>query len=283
MAELVARAVPYWAPDETHINWSTARYAVGQRQSPQDWSDLKALQHHPDPVHRRFLADVVWSRNSMTWWNQRQDTAQDAEFLAAWALDEPDGMVLARVLEVYADGEHPNQEAIGLRYADHPDPRVRSQVPSLISREVPPTEAAATTLLALSRDSDPEVRRSTAADLAAHLTPAFRDALLALTRDCDFDVRARAAIALGASDERTAAITGALVALLDEEHQLLRLEIVYALARRDDPRTEQAYKRVGELPPGFGEIGPHQEDHRILAHWDYQRRNSPTESDSPAS
>ncbi|MEU3921469.1 HEAT repeat domain-containing protein [Streptomyces sp. NPDC029004] len=283
VTELVARAVPYWTPDESHINWSTARYVLGQRQSPQDWSDLKALQHHPDPVHRRFLADVVWSRNSTTWWNQRQDTAQDAEFLAAWALDEPDGMVLARVLEVYAEEDHPDQEVIGLRYADHPDPRVRSQIPNLIPREAPPTKAAATTLLALSRDPDPDVRRSTARDLAAHLTPAFREALLTLIRDSDFNVRAQAVISLGNSDDRTAAVTDALVSLLDEEHQLLRLEIVYALARRDDPRTEQAWKRVGELPSGFGRIGPHQENHRILAYWHYQWRNRPTESDSPTS
>lgn len=248
VAELVARAVPYPVPDGTHINWSNARYALGQRQNPQDWSDLKALQHHPDPVHRRFLADVLWSRTATTWSNHRQDTAQDAEFLAAWALEEPDGMVLAKVLEVYADQEHPDQEVIGFRYADHPDPRVRSQIAGLIPREAPPTEAAAATLLALSRDPDPDVRGSTAGELAAHITPAFREALLALARDPDQRVRAQAAMALGPSDDRTAAVTDALVSLLDVEDQLLRLEIVYALARRDDPRTEQAWNRVGQLP-----------------------------------
>jgi hypothetical protein len=283
VAELVARAIPYRVPDEFHINWSTPRYFLGQRQSPQDWSDLKALQHHPDPVHRMFLADVVWSRNSLAWIDRRQDVAQDAEFLAAWALDEPDGMVLARVLEVYAEEEHPDQEAIGLRFADHPDPRVRSRVPDLILQGTPPTETVGTVLLALSRDPDPEVRRFTAEVLSADLTPALRGALLTLARDTDSGVRVGAALSLGKSADRTAEVADALVALLGDDNQLLRLEIVYALTRRDDPRTDHAWERVGELPPDFGVIHGQQEDHRILAYWDYQRRNRPTEPESPIS
>ncbi|WP_443058625.1 hypothetical protein [Streptomyces sp. NBC_00442] len=85
-------------------------------------------------------------------------------------------------------------------------------------------------------------------------------------------------MALGATDDRTAAATDALVALLDEDDQILRLEIVYALARRDDPRTEWAWARVGELPPGFGMVHGQQEDHRILGHWAYQRRRRSAES-----
>ncbi|WP_329528739.1 HEAT repeat domain-containing protein [Streptomyces sp. NBC_01462] len=281
VAELVARAVPY--ADGLHANWSEARFVLSERQGPQVWSELKALQHHPDPIHRLFLADVVWSRNSMTWYNHRQDVAEDAEFLAAWAHDEPDSMVLAKVLEVYADEEHPDQEAIGLRHVDHPDPRVRSQVPYLIGQDSTPTEAATNTLLALSRDPDPDVRHSVAGTMGDRsLTTEFRDALLTLIRDTDFQVRARAAISLGNSDDRTAAVTDALVAVLDEEDLLLRLEIVYALARRDDPRTAYAWERVGELPPGFGEICQQQEDHRILAYWNYQSRNRPTEPHSPS-
>lgn len=88
VAELVARAVPFHAPDESNINWTNASSALGRRRSPQDWSDLQTLRHHPDPVHRRLLADVVWQRNLLTWWDSRQDTGDDAEFLATWALDE---------------------------------------------------------------------------------------------------------------------------------------------------------------------------------------------------
>ncbi|MFD8424497.1 HEAT repeat domain-containing protein [Streptomyces sp. NPDC059466] len=282
VAELAARAVAY--ADGLHANWAEARFVLGERRGPQVWSELKALRHHPDPVHRLFLVDVVWSRNSMRWFNHRQDVAEDADFLAAWVSDEPDSMVLARVLDVYADEDHPDMEAIGLRYVDHTDPRVRSQVPHLILRESPPTEVATSALLALSRDPDPDVRCSVAGAMGGRgLTSDLRETLLALIRDTDFEVRACAAVSLGNSDDRTAAVTDALVAVLDEEDLLLRLEIVHALARRDDPRTEYAWERVGELPPGFGEIGPQQEDHRILAYWQYRSRHRPTEPHSPSS
>ncbi|WP_449346182.1 HEAT repeat domain-containing protein [Streptomyces xanthochromogenes] len=144
----------------------------------------------------------------------------------------------------------------------------------MFSRDVPPTDAVAVALLALSRDPVPDVRWATASELAAHFTPAFREALLDLVNDSDCDVRAQAAIALGASNDRTSAVTDALVSVLDHGEQLVRLEIVYALARRDDPRTDDAWERVGELPPGFGEVGGGgQVDHRILGYWDYQRRH----------
>lgn len=270
VAELVARAVPY--SDETHVNWSTASYTLAHRKSPQAWSALAALRHHSDPVHRRFLADVLWSRNFLAGIHDRQDTGQDLEFLAAWALDEPDGQVLAKVLDVYTKDNHAGQEAIGLRYADHPDPRVRREVPYCLSRyQTPPIEAATTTLIALARDPDPEVRSVVAQALAARrdLTPAIREALLTLIRDSDPGVRACAAASLSGSHDRTPAVTEAFAALLDEEDQLLRLEAAYALARRDDPRTEQAYERVGPLGPGF------EHDHRVSEHCHYRWRNRP--------
>ncbi|GHB72812.1 hypothetical protein GCM10010331_70950 [Streptomyces xanthochromogenes] len=275
--ELAARAVLYSIPEKTQVNWFAASTALAGRRSPQDRFALNALRNHPDPVHRILLADVMWSRNfsvQVGLLNQSGDTGQDAECLAVWALEEPDGLVLSWVLEVFADHEHPDQEAIGLRYADHPDPRVRRRIPDLFSRDVPPTDAVAVALLALSRDPVPDVRWATAGELAAHFTPAFREALLDLVNDSDCDVRAQAAIALGASNDRTSAVTDALVSVLDHGEQLVRLEIVYALARRDDPRTDDAWERVGELPPGFGEVdGGGQEDHRLLGYWDYQRRH----------
>ncbi|MEU9096811.1 HEAT repeat domain-containing protein [Streptomyces sp. NPDC048361] len=288
VAELVARAVPYHVAEGLHANWFDCHYALAGRRDPQDWSELKTLRHHPDPVHRVLLADVIHSRWQDAFWNQRRDTVHDAEFLAAWVLDEPDGMVLARLLDVYGDDLYPDQEAIGLLYADHPDPRVRRQVSGLFvgdaprpyERDCPPSDAVAATLLALSRDPDPEVRCSTTVELAAHLTPVFRAALLGLIRDPDPGVRGQAGIALGASADRTAAVTDALVSLLDEDEQLLRLEIVYALARRDDPRTGEAWNRVGELPPDFGVIHGQQEDHRVVAYQAYTWRHRPAEPSS---
>lgn len=275
VAELVARAVPYTEP---HVNWADARDALALRRSPQDWSALTALRHHPDAVHRRFLAGVLWSRNSLAGIQDRQDTGQEVEFLAMWARDEPDAQVLARVLVAYTCDDHEDQEAIGLRYAGHPDPRVRREVPyCLIPWQTPPSEAATAALLALARDPDPGVRLNTA-QLFAHprdLTPSVREALLALVRDPDPDVRGRAAESLACSHDRTAAVTEAFVALLDEEDQILRLEGAFGLAVRDDPLTDHAYERVGPLGPGF------EHDHRVSAHWDYECRNRPTGAGAP--
>ncbi|MFB7740982.1 HEAT repeat domain-containing protein [Streptomyces sp. NPDC056132] len=282
MSELVARAAPHHLPDRMHANWSASYLALSERRGAQAWSELKTLRDHPDPVHRVLLADVVWSRALRAYWFRRRDTAHDAEFLFDWALDETDGMVLARLLEVYGEAQHPDQEAVGLLYADHPDPRVRRQIPGLFCRglpqlygpDLPPSDDIADALFALSRDPDAEVRYATAGELAAHFTPAFREALLVLVEDPDAGVRAGAAVALGSTKDRTPAVTDALVTLLDEDDLLLRLEIVHALARRDDPRTEEAWNRVGELPVGFDLV----EDHRVLAYWDYQRRHWPAES-----
>ncbi|MFF2998769.1 HEAT repeat domain-containing protein [Streptomyces sp. NPDC057950] len=161
---------------------------------------------------------------------------------------------------------------------------MRSQVPDLIRQGPTPTEVATQTLFALPRDPDPEVRNSVVGTMGGRsLTTEFRDALLTLIRNTDFQVGARAAISLGNSDDGTAAVTDALVVLLDDQDQdqLLRLEIIYALAHRDDSRTEDAWEHVGELPPDFGEM-PQQEDHRILAYGKYLSRNRPTEPHSPS-
>ncbi|MFG2844590.1 HEAT repeat domain-containing protein [Kitasatospora sp. NPDC048296] len=268
VTELVARAVPY--PEACHANWSAARFALGGRSTPQDWSELVVLRHHPDPVHRRLLADVLGCRHFFAGHRARPDTDHDVEFLADWVLDEPDGSVLAVVLGVYTDWGHAGQEAVGLRYADHADPRVRSEVPYCLSRDgIPPSEAATAALLALSYDPDPAVR-AVIAQVPGHpgeFTPNFRAALLRLIQDPDPGVRVRSAETLSASPDRTPEVTEALAALLDEEDQLMRLEGACALARRDDPRTEEAYERVGPLGPGFGI------DHRVNALWHYRSRS----------
>ncbi|KIF78754.1 hypothetical protein QR77_11835 [Streptomyces sp. 150FB] len=267
VAELVARAVPY--PDELHANWAAVSHALAARKSPKAWSDLAALRHHPAPVHRRLLARVLWSRQH-DWANRhgRPEAPRDGEFLAEWALDEPDGETLARVLYAYTDYPHPGQEAVGFRYAGHPDPRVRREVPHCLMR-TPRSEPAAATLLALARDPDSGVRAVVAQVLACPRdpTPATRESLLTLLRDPDPDVGRHAAASLSGSDDRTAAVMDALVALSDEEDQNLRLEAAYALAVRDDPRTDEAYERVGPLGPGF------EHDHRVGAHWRYEYRN----------
>lgn len=267
VGEVVARAVPY--PDELHANWATVSYALAARTSQADWSDLAAFRHHPAPAHRRLLARVLWCRQH-DWANHHgpSEAPRVGEFLAEWALDEPDGEVLAGVLSAYTDYPHPGQEAAGLRYAGHPDPRVRREVPYCLMR-TPRSEAATTALLALARDADSGVRFFVAEVLACprELTPATRESLLTLFRDPDPEVRLRAAGSLSGSRDRTPAVMDALLALLDEDDPNLRLEAAFALAVRDDPRTDGAYERVGRLGPGF------EHDHRVSAHWRYQDRN----------
>jgi HEAT repeat protein len=195
------------------------------------------LRHHPDPLHRLFLADALWCQNTWAAIGPWQGDGQDLEFLAAWALDEPDGRVLAKVLDAYTDQEHPGQEAIGLRYADHPDPRVRSQVPyCLLLHRTAPTEATVTTVLALSRDPDPGVRAAAARSLGAReLLPAFREALLNLLQDPDHGVRSCAAVSLFDSDDRTAVVADALAALMDEGDQLFRASGLWHYRSRNRP------------------------------------------------
>jgi hypothetical protein len=54
-------------------------------------------------------------------------------------------------------------------------------------------------------------------------------------------------------------VAQALVALVDEEDVLTRLNAAYGLLLRDDPRTDEAIERVGPLGAGF------EHDHRASA------------------
>ncbi len=272
--EVMARALPH--TEDGDSNWFAAAYYLGKRRGPRVWSELTALRQHPDPTHRRFLASVLWHRTFLAPADRASDIAQDVDFLAAWAQGEPDGRVLATILDVYNGSEHPDQEAIGLRYTNHPDPRVRSEVAFCLSRErTARSEAATSALLGMALDPEPEVRAAVAQVFAPrftldnHLTPAIRDALLLLLRDDALGVRRHAAESLALSDDRTLPTLDAFLVLLDEEDKDLRLEAAFALARREDPRAEQAYERVGPLD-AFSE-----HDHRLFALWRYRTTNQP--------
>jgi ankyrin repeat protein len=268
LGEVMARALPY-APTEDSpedSNWATVAYFLSRRRGPRVWSELTALRRHPDPAHRRFLASVLWHRNFLVTADRAPDVAQDIDFLASWAQDEPDARTLAAVLDVYTGHGHPDQEAVGLRHIGHPDPRVRAEAVFCVSPERTARGAAATSaLLALVHDPAPEVRAAVAQAFAPRFTadnrlaPVIRDALLPLLRDATPWVRRHAAHSLASSDDRTAPTLNALLALLDDEDTDLRLEAAWALAHRGDPRAEQAYERVGPLD-AFPEY-----DHRLPA------------------
>ncbi|GGV04541.1 HEAT repeat domain-containing protein [Kitasatospora aureofaciens] len=202
------------------------------------------------------------------------NVAQDVDFLASWAQEEPDGQVLAAVLDIYTGHGHSEQEAIGLRYVSHPDPTVRSEAVFCVSREqAARSDAAASALLGLVHDPEPKVRASVAQAFGRRFTPdrqlepAVRDALLVLMRDDTLWVRRRAAESLSGYDDRSAPVLDAFLTLLDEEDKDLRLEAAWALARRDHPRTEEAYERVGPLD-AFSE-----HDHRTSGLWRYRASN----------
>ncbi|MET8704702.1 hypothetical protein ABZW10_38470 [Kitasatospora sp. NPDC004723] len=79
--EVMARAIPHTREGDS--NWFAAAYYVGQRRGPRIWSELTSLRQHPEPVHRRFLAQVIWHRNLLTQVDRAPDIAQDADFLAS--------------------------------------------------------------------------------------------------------------------------------------------------------------------------------------------------------
>ncbi|WP_328557956.1 ankyrin repeat domain-containing protein [Streptomyces sp. NBC_00358] len=270
--ELIARAVGRY--DEDHVNWSTVCWILTQRRSLETWSAVVAHRHDRDPAHRRFVVDYLRMRGFL-------DTSpyyekKESNLLAAWAAEETDGEMLARVLDAFTGRDHPGQEAIGLRYCDHPDPRVRREVPyALCVDDVPRSPAARAALLTLMRDPDAEVRlrACTASMRDDALVSEITRALLLLTEDLDADSRGAAVAALAGSRDRTSAVADALAGLLDEDNQLVRLEAAYGLALRDDPRTAEAIERVGPLGHGF------EDDHRAdeLWRWRWRKENSAAE------
>ncbi|MGW6890000.1 HEAT repeat domain-containing protein [Streptomyces chartreusis] len=266
--ELIARAVAQ--PDSEHVDWSTARWILAQRRSFETWSAVVAHRHRADPKSRRFVLDYLRTRGFIE--TDPQHVKKDGDLLATWAAEETDAEMLAMVLDIYTEHDHPDQEAIGLRHARHPDPRVRREVPyALYPEGTSRTPEARTALLSLMQD-DPDglVRlRACTASMRddALLAEAIR-ALLLLAEDADPDLRGSAAVQLAASSDRTPAVADALVALLAEDNQLVRLEAAYGLALRDDPRTADAIERVGPLGPGF------EHDHRASGLWWWERRKA---------
>ncbi|MFF3379744.1 HEAT repeat domain-containing protein [Streptomyces sp. NPDC002680] len=271
--ELIARAVD--PPDEDHVNWSTVCWILTRRRSFETWSAVVAHRQDAAPAHRRFVLDYLWTRAVASVGDHYYEK-QESGFLAAWAAEETDSGMLAKVLAVYTEYDHQGQEAIGLRYADHPEPCVRREVPYALSLNgVPRTPAAGAALLALTRDPDAEVRmRACQGGMGDDsLLPEITQALLLLAEDPDADTRGAAAVTLAGSRIRTPAVAAALVALLGHDNQLVRLEAAHGLAVRDDPRTDEAIERVGPLGSGF------EHDHRASALWLRQwRKKNPIDT-----
>ncbi|MFD4026872.1 HEAT repeat domain-containing protein [Streptomyces sp. NPDC058576] len=268
--ELVARAVA--RRDRDHVDRSSARWVLGERRSKETWSAVTAYRHSPDPEHRHFVLDVLICYQLTQSSARNSYEKETADLLVAWAAEgEGDPSVLAEVLRVLSEVEHREAEAVGLRHAGHPDPRVRAQVPGLLLSwdDTRPTlgRAARAALLELAGDDHGRVRAVTGGALAAAHdgSPECMDAVVALLRDPVAEVRARTAEAAAEGTDGTTAVADALVALLDEDDLGTRLDAAYGLLRRNDPRTGEAIDRVGShTRPGF------EHDHRLAALWRWE-------------
>ncbi|WP_329326611.1 HEAT repeat domain-containing protein [Streptomyces sp. NBC_01689] len=267
--ELVARAMA--RGDRDHVDRSAALWVLNERRSKQTWSALTAHRHSPDPEHRRFVLDVLHGHLLSPTSGRNSHEKETAELLVAWATEgEADSRVLADVLRVLSETEHRESPSVGLRYAGHPSPQVRAQVPDLLlglgeGTPLRPLGAAArAALLVLARDKDRTVRARAARTLvvADDVSPGLTDAIVELLRDPEAEVRARTAEALANSTNRGTVVADALAALLDEEDFTMRLDAAYGLLRRDDPRTGKAIERLAPLShPGF------EHDPRLSALW----------------
>ncbi|KUN55584.1 hypothetical protein AQJ46_49150 [Streptomyces canus] len=255
----------------TSLEWA---FRITQRRSLETWSAVVAHLHDRDPAHRRFVVDYLRMWGFLDASPHFEE--EESELLAAWSVEETDGEILAKVLDGFTDHDHPGQEAIGLLYCDHPDPRVRREVPyALSAHHAPRTPAARAAVRALMRDPDAEVRliACTASmrddDLLSETTRALR----LLNEDPDAVPRGVAVAALAGSRDGTPAVADALAELLDDDNQLVRLEAAYGLALRDDPRTAKAIERVGPLGDGL----EHHHRASALWQWRWQKENSADE------
>ncbi|MFE2143646.1 HEAT repeat domain-containing protein [Streptomyces sp. NPDC059456] len=150
---------------------------------------------------------------------------ETADVLVAWATggEETDAHVLAEVLSALGELKHPELEAVGLRHAGHPSPRVRAEVPDLVfdrNTRRTPLGAARDALLALAADEHPRVRRraGTALIVGDDGSSEFGNALVGLLRDPESEVRNDIADGIEAygGEPRTPAVAEALALLRDE-------------------------------------------------------------------
>ncbi|WP_411106671.1 HEAT repeat domain-containing protein [Streptomyces sp. cmx-4-9] len=268
--ELVARAVRHGDPE--HADWWASEWILTERRSAETWAEVVAFHRHPDPLPRLFVADVL-SLQTLTegltqharWYARERLT-----LLGTWVEVEDDGVVLARLLRALSDEGFPGAEALGLRHAGHADARVRREVPNLFARPLTPRTAEA--VRDLCHDPDAGVRAAAAEALGGEaLSAEDRPLLLALLEDADPQVASQAAYATARGADRSPQITEALARLLGADDQDVRLSAAYGLALRDDPRTPDAYARVGPLGRTEREC-----DSRVDGLWRWKLRNEPS-------
>ncbi|MFJ5559955.1 HEAT repeat domain-containing protein [Streptomyces sp. NPDC093250] len=268
--ELAARALSQGDPD--HVDWSSVRWALSQRESKQTWSAVSAYRHARGSLSRLFALDVLLAY-VLGRWTWREETA---DLLVTWAMEgEEDPEVLAELLRVLGETEHAEFVTVGLRYARHPDPRVRAKVPDLLAEcgDTPASLTAETraALFRLVADEDWHVRAMAGGALCRvrDRDSAVTDVIVALLSDPEAEVRAWVAEAVSHRGDRSPAVADALFALLDKEDDVsTRLNAVYGLIRREDPRIAEAVAHVGSDP-----YPDYVADHRLSAIWHWERHH----------
>ncbi|MGW2395259.1 hypothetical protein ACWCYY_01725 [Kitasatospora sp. NPDC001664] len=242
--ELLTRAVRQ--PGDDHPDLVNVCGVLSRRQDPETGADLLALRPDPDPARRRVLAVVLGYRAVA-------DDVDDPAMLVAWAREEADPRVLSDVLFVCGLMTHEELGAIGLRYAGHPDARVRCQVPDLLDADSP---AEVSAMLTLAGDVDWRVRNAAAYRLRPEHAPEYWAPLLTLLHDQVLRVRLSAAWTLAHSEDPRPEINDLLWTLLDEDERELRESAGYGLAMRQDDRAFEAYRRLGPYSEADGGWNP---------------------------
>ncbi|WP_432038532.1 ankyrin repeat domain-containing protein [Streptomyces cucumeris] len=223
--ELAARACALEYPDYEHAVWWEIVTTLAKRQDDETWEAAAALRAHPDPLHRRFGAEVLVCLNL-------GDPMTDApspfeqrtlEFFLNWAEEEEHPDVLAETLSGLGHHEDPRIEPLGLTYLGHPASKVRALVPSTLGIV----------------DSERSGRQT--------FTSEGLNAVLALARDADASVRKIAGYRLAHSLNPEPTVGDTLAGLLDDEDQQTRIWAVFGLAERDDPRCIDGADRVGPV------------------------------------
>ncbi|MCJ0874180.1 HEAT repeat domain-containing protein [Streptomyces sp. AP-93] len=276
VAELVARGVR--SPRRDHVDRGASLHVLNSRRSAETWAQAVAFRHDPDPRRRALVVDVVryrlwsWFESAHAGWYEKECH----RILVEWEAEETDADVLGGVLDALGETEVPTREAIGLRRAGHPDPGVRRWVPDLFDRPPSPdgrralSPDARRALRELCRDEDGEVRAAAARVLAGEEPEEEEEdpeLLPDLLRDPDPEVVNRTAYALGSVTHGSPEVVEMLVRCLDADDPDIRLSAAYALAVRDDPRTPEAYAKVGPLGPRY------EHDHRPNELWRWESRN----------
>ncbi|MFI8461163.1 HEAT repeat domain-containing protein [Kitasatospora sp. NPDC085464] len=225
VGELAGRACALEHPDGEHASWLQIVGTLAGRQDDATWLAAAALRAHPDPLRRRFGAQVLASLHLGGYRHGTRSPFLERarELFLDWGAAEEHPDVLAEVLGGLAPFRDPRIQPLGLARLGHPAPQVRARVAALL--ESTPSRG---------------LERWT-------YTPEGLDAMLRLARDPDAGVREDAVYQLADRKDPSPAVGDALAAALDDEEQDIRIWAVFGLAERDDPRCVEGAGRVGAV------------------------------------